>query len=426
MNAKGLTGRRTILPTPRPDTEGLSLWNLLYKNIGKDLSQISMPVALNEPLNMLQRLCEDLEYSELLDKAAEIDDPYERMVHVAAFAVSTYANSLTRAGNKPFNPLLGETYECIREDKGFRFLAEQVSHHPPISACHAESRNFTFWQEARIKTKFWGKSMEFQPMGQVHVLLPKTGDLYTWNKVTTCVHNLFSTQRWVDQYGELYITNGQISCKLTFAKASYWSSKRHEVSESVRFLTRCYASRQVRLLLLQFVLPQWKIFCRCSLKCLRIGNKHIFDVTDTGCSPRRNGKPRLQIVREVVGGPVLRRGPGRQVHLEGGNDAVRSRALLRLHAFRHGVERAGTRLAPVTADRHQAEARSEGPGERRPAAGRIAQIPTGERPEGPPQEAGRDEAGVRAAVVFAEEERQGGPVGVQREVLGRPQESGFR
>lgn len=228
-HCQGLTGRRTVLPAPRPDTEGLSLWNLLCKNIGKDLSQISMPVALNEPLNMLQRLCEELEYSELLDKAAELDDPYERMVQIAAFAVSSYASSYSRAGNKPFNPLLGETYECVREDKGFRFLAEQVSHHPPISACYAEGKNYTFWQEARIKTKFWGKSMEFQPLGEVHVLLSRTGDLYTWNKVTTCVHNLFSSQRWVDQYGELRITNGQISCKLTFAKASYWSAKRHEV-----------------------------------------------------------------------------------------------------------------------------------------------------------------------------------------------------
>lgn len=230
---QGLTGRRTVLPVPRPPTEGLSLWNLLSRNIGKDLSQISMPVALNEPLNVLQRLCEELEYSELLDKAASLEDPYERMVEIAAFAVSSYASTLSRAGNKPFNPLLGETYECIREDKGFRFLAEQVSHHPPISACHAESQNFTFWQDARVKTKFWGKSMEFQPLGSVHVLLPKTGDLYTWNKVTTCVHNLFSNQRWVDQYGELRISNGRITCKLTFSKASYWSAKRHEVVGAV-------------------------------------------------------------------------------------------------------------------------------------------------------------------------------------------------
>lgn len=49
-----VTGRRTKLPAPRPNLEGLSLWNILCKNIGKDLSQVSMPVSLNEPLNMLQ------------------------------------------------------------------------------------------------------------------------------------------------------------------------------------------------------------------------------------------------------------------------------------------------------------------------------------------------------------------------------------
>ncbi len=46
---------------------------------------------------------------------------------VAAFSVSPYASTYYRAGQKPFNPLLGETYECIREDKGWRFIAEQVS-----------------------------------------------------------------------------------------------------------------------------------------------------------------------------------------------------------------------------------------------------------------------------------------------------------
>ena len=49
---------------------------------------------------------------------------------MAAFAVSAYASSYFRAGSKPFNPVLGETYECIREDKGFRFFSEQVGIHP--------------------------------------------------------------------------------------------------------------------------------------------------------------------------------------------------------------------------------------------------------------------------------------------------------
>jgi hypothetical protein len=54
--------------------------------------------------------------------------------------------------------------------------------------------------------------------GSVNVQLPRYGDQYQWNKVTTCVHNLFGGQRWVDQYGELRIANGRISCKLTFVK----------------------------------------------------------------------------------------------------------------------------------------------------------------------------------------------------------------
>ena len=41
-----LTGRRRTLPVPKPETEGVNLWNLLCKNIGKDLSKISMPVTL--------------------------------------------------------------------------------------------------------------------------------------------------------------------------------------------------------------------------------------------------------------------------------------------------------------------------------------------------------------------------------------------
>jgi hypothetical protein len=54
------TGRRVKLPAMEADTSGVNLWNLLCRNIGKDLSKISMPVTLNEPLSMLQRLCEEL------------------------------------------------------------------------------------------------------------------------------------------------------------------------------------------------------------------------------------------------------------------------------------------------------------------------------------------------------------------------------
>nr|XP_056713182.1 oxysterol-binding protein-related protein 3 isoform X5 [Euleptes europaea] len=231
-----LSQRRTCLPAPCPNTSNISLWNILRNNIGKDLSKVAMPVELNEPLNTLQRLCEELEYSELLDKAAQTHNLFERMVYVAAFAISAYASSYYRAGSKPFNPVLGETYECIREDKGFQFFSEQVSHHPPISACHAESDNFVFWQDIRWKNKFWGKSMEIVPVGTTHVILPAFRDHYEWNKVTSCIHNILSGQRWIEHYGEIIVKNlndHTCHCKLTFIKAKYWNHNVHEIEGSV-------------------------------------------------------------------------------------------------------------------------------------------------------------------------------------------------
>ena len=76
---------------------------------------------------MLQRLSEDLEYYELLDKAAKCQSSLEQLCYVAAFTVSSYSTTVHRTG-KPFNPLLGETYELDRlKECGYRSLCEQVS-----------------------------------------------------------------------------------------------------------------------------------------------------------------------------------------------------------------------------------------------------------------------------------------------------------
>ncbi|XP_061222434.1 oxysterol-binding protein-related protein 7 isoform X4 [Neopsephotus bourkii] len=224
--------RRSRLPAPPAPSGDVSLWGLLRSSVGKDLSRVALPVQLNEPLNTLQRLCEELEYSALLDRASRARDPRQRLVYVAAFAVSAYASTYYRAGSKPFNPVLGETYECVRPDRGFRFISEQVCHHPPISACHAESDNFIFWQDMRWKNKFWGKSLEIVPVGTVNVQLPRTGDHFQWNKVTTCIHNVLSGPRWIEHYGEVLIRNTRDAayhCKITFGKARYWGAGANEV-----------------------------------------------------------------------------------------------------------------------------------------------------------------------------------------------------
>lgn len=81
---------------------------------------------------MLQRLSENFEYSYVLDRAAACADPVEQLAYVSAFVVSSYASTALRV-NKPFNPLLNETYECDRtDDLGWRSVAEQVSSPHPL------------------------------------------------------------------------------------------------------------------------------------------------------------------------------------------------------------------------------------------------------------------------------------------------------
>lgn len=66
----------------------------------QDLSTIAFPVTFNEPLTLLQRIAEEIEYYDILDQAASTDDPIDRLCFVAAFAVSGYAHTRHRSGRK--------------------------------------------------------------------------------------------------------------------------------------------------------------------------------------------------------------------------------------------------------------------------------------------------------------------------------------
>ncbi|XP_046740221.1 oxysterol-binding protein 1 isoform X2 [Diprion similis] len=215
--------RRTRVPV-KPNYP-LNLWSIMKNCIGKELSKIPMPVNFSEPLSMLQRLTEDYEYAEILDRAAECEDSCEQMAYVAAFTVSSYSTTASRTG-KPFNPLLGETYECDRtDDLGWRAISEQVSHHPPMVAQYCEGRKWRCWQEFTMASKFRGKYLQVIPLGTAHLEFIGTSQHYTWRKVTTTVHNIIVGKLWVDQSGDMDIVNHHdgTKCHLKYIPYSYFS-----------------------------------------------------------------------------------------------------------------------------------------------------------------------------------------------------------
>lgn len=57
-----------------------------------------------------------------------------RLLCIGAFAVSGYSSTEGRTC-KPFNPLLGETYEADYPDKGLRFFSEKVCYHGHFTFC---------------------------------------------------------------------------------------------------------------------------------------------------------------------------------------------------------------------------------------------------------------------------------------------------
>lgn len=217
--------RRTRVPD-KPNYP-LNLWSIMKNCIGKDLSKIPMPVNFSEPLSMLQRLTEDFEYADLLDSAVKCTDPYEQLAYVAAFTISAYSTTANRTG-KPFNPLLGETFEFDRTaDLGWRIINEQVSHHPPMMAQFCEGKGWQCWQEFTMTSKFRGKYIQVTPLGSASVTFLDTNRKYSWRKVTTTVHNIIVGKLWVDHMGDMDIIGfdgaAGIKCHLKYVPYSYFT-----------------------------------------------------------------------------------------------------------------------------------------------------------------------------------------------------------
>ncbi|XP_024018139.1 oxysterol-binding protein-related protein 1C isoform X2 [Morus notabilis] len=228
--------RRKKLPDPIEKEKGVSLWSMIKDNIGKDLTKICLPVYFNEPLSSLQKCFEDLEYSYLLDRAYEWGkrgNGLMRILNVAAFAASGYASTEGRIC-KPFNPLLGETYEADYPDKGLRFFSEKVSHHPMVVACHCEGTGWKFWADSNLKSKFWGRSIQLDPVG-ILTLEFDDGEVFQWSKVTTSIYNLILGKLYCDHYGTMRIQGSHgYSCKLKFKEQSIIERNPHQVQGVVQ------------------------------------------------------------------------------------------------------------------------------------------------------------------------------------------------
>ncbi|KAF9187587.1 hypothetical protein BGZ51_003441 [Haplosporangium sp. Z 767] len=147
----------------------------IIAQLGKstDLHRVTLPTFVLEPRSMLERITDFMSHPELIIKANQIHDPVERFVAVTRYYLSGW-HIKPKGVKKPYNPILGEQFRAqwkFADGTEAFYVAEQVSHHPPISTYYYASpeNNLSIVGDLLPKSKFLGNSAATLMQGEIKV-----------------------------------------------------------------------------------------------------------------------------------------------------------------------------------------------------------------------------------------------------------------
>lgn len=140
---------------------------------GMELSRITFPVFVLEPRSMLERVTDFHSHPDLLHGAGDLTTPEERFISVLRYYLAGW-HIKPKGVKKPYNPVLGEFFRCrydYSDGTSAYYIAEQVSHHPPVSAWYFASpeQGLELCGELRPKSRFLGNSVANNMEGESHV-----------------------------------------------------------------------------------------------------------------------------------------------------------------------------------------------------------------------------------------------------------------
>uniref|UniRef100_A0A2K5SEC5 Oxysterol-binding protein n=1 Tax=Cebus imitator TaxID=2715852 RepID=A0A2K5SEC5_CEBIM len=150
--------------------------------LGMDLTKVVLPTFILERRSLSEMYADFFAHPDLFVSISDHKDPKDRIVQVVKWYLSAFhAGRKGSVAKKPYNPILGEIFQChwtlpndteentelVSEGpvpwvskNSVTFVAEQVSHHPPISAFYAECFNkIRFNAHIWTKSKFLGMSI---------------------------------------------------------------------------------------------------------------------------------------------------------------------------------------------------------------------------------------------------------------------------
>ncbi|KAL0167017.1 hypothetical protein M9458_038861, partial [Cirrhinus mrigala] len=178
------------------DQRSVILHLLSQLKLGMDLTRVVLPTFILEKRSLLEMYANFMAHPDLFLSISAGNTPEERMVRFVEYYMTAFHEGRKGAvAKKPYNPVLGETFHCswevpqdrvrpLRTDTNprtnqetpgagsdcyrVRFVAEQVSHHPPVSGfyCECAERGMCVNTHIWTKSKFMGMSVGVSMVGE--------------------------------------------------------------------------------------------------------------------------------------------------------------------------------------------------------------------------------------------------------------------
>uniref|UniRef100_A0A3Q0RK82 Oxysterol-binding protein n=1 Tax=Amphilophus citrinellus TaxID=61819 RepID=A0A3Q0RK82_AMPCI len=228
--------------------------------LGMDLTKVVLPTFILERRSLLEMYADFFAHPDLFVSIAEQPEPRERMVQVVKWYLSAFhAGRKGSVAKKPYNPILGEVFYCHWDlpseteepsppetisdgpvpwssSNSVSFVAEQVSHHPPISAFYAEclSRKIQFNAHIWTKSKFLGMSIGVHNIGQGCVSCLEHDEHYILTFPNGYGRSIL-TVPWVELGGECNISCSKsgYSANIVFHTKPFYGGRKHRITAEI-------------------------------------------------------------------------------------------------------------------------------------------------------------------------------------------------
>lgn len=257
----GVGGDGGTLQLPEDGQRSVIMHIISQLRLGMDLTRVTLPTFILEKKSLLEMFADFLGHPDLFVRIGNCTSPEERIQAVVKwYLTSIHVGRNGCVAKKPYNPIIGETFHCSwkvprhtvetpkTQDESdtegkkvppfitVKFSAEQVSHHPPVSAFWIECPEKKLCVNAHIwtKSKFLGMSVGVNLVGDIKLVVGDK-DVYSLAMPSAYARSIL-TEPWVELGGRVNVLGHKSDCNanIVFHTKPFYGGKLHSVTAEVK------------------------------------------------------------------------------------------------------------------------------------------------------------------------------------------------